>query len=147
MIQVRWPVLMVFLLLTIFAAYVALAPHPPPPFSGLNERRWLFGIAGDHWLHFGYCCLATSLLAVVLEDPVPPLSIVLGFMLLVSTGSEVLQGLLPWRHFDWYDILANIIGCGAGGALILVMRLLMSGSWQVGKDPSVAPDAYELVPV
>lgn len=138
---------MVFLLLTIVAAYVALAPQPPPPFAGLNERRWLFGVAGDHWLHFGYCFLATSLLAIVLRDPVPPLPLVLGLMLLVSTGSEVLQGLLPWRHFDWCDILANIIGCSVGGCLAFTMRWLMSGNRPPEKDSSVVPGAYELVPV
>ncbi|KAI9227159.1 MAG: hypothetical protein DHS80DRAFT_24556 [Piptocephalis tieghemiana] len=39
--------------------------------------------------------------------------------LLCSFGSEFVQGLLPYREFDWWDILANVLGSALGiGAAI-----------------------------
>lgn len=146
--RVRWPVLIVFLVLTAAAAYVALARHPPPPFARLSERPWLLNIARDHWLHFGYCFLATVLLTAVLRDPSPPLSLVMGVMLLVSVGSEMIQGVLPWKRFDWYDVLANMVGSVLGGAVILLTKLLRRQRLPSGgKEPSGVPDSYELLPV
>ncbi|KAF3906432.1 hypothetical protein ABW20_dc0105472 [Dactylellina cionopaga] len=36
-----------------------------------------------------------------------------------GVGSEFLQGALPWRDFDVYDIVANLFGCSAALGLCM----------------------------
>jgi uncharacterized membrane protein YccC len=46
------------------------------------------------------------------------------FIVVLAVGAEFVQGsgILPQRSFDWWDLLANLIGCCIGLALLLWAR-------------------------
>jgi len=110
--RINWPIAIILGATLLFAAYVGLCPHPWSLFANLNERRML-GIAGDHYLHFAVFFILATFGGHVL---IPPISLriilVIGFF--GAFGSEALQGLFPWKTFDWFDIIANLIGLFAG---------------------------------
>ncbi|KAI9301056.1 hypothetical protein BJ944DRAFT_208274 [Cunninghamella echinulata] len=70
----------------------------------------------------------------------------------ISFGSEFVQGLLPYRTFDWYDILANIIGSSVGLLIAFIMdytwttrkeRIRRQGGTKVAKDQRALMDDFE----
>ena len=48
----------------------------------------------------------------------------LGAAVLFSILTEALQFLVPWRHFDFMDLAANILGVGLAGVLVKTMHSL-----------------------
>ncbi|CAO3644312.1 unnamed protein product [Cunninghamella echinulata] len=67
-------------------------------------------------------------------------------------GSEFIQGLLPYRTFDWYDILANIIGSSVGLLIAFIMdyawtarkeRIRRHGGTKIAKDQRALMDDFE----
>ena len=49
----------------------------------------------------------------------------LGAAVLFSILTETLQLLIPWRHGDFMDLAANILGVGLAGVLVKSMHTLM----------------------
>jgi VanZ family protein len=54
-------------------------------------------------------------------------------MVALGIAVELVQGVLPWRSFEWLDIAANTIGVLAGSALALAVMAL--GFRTSGADP------------
>ena len=48
----------------------------------------------------------------------------LGAVALFSILTEALQLLVPWRHGDFMDLTANILGVGLAGVLVKTMHYL-----------------------
>ena len=48
----------------------------------------------------------------------------LGAAVLFSILTEALQLLVPWRHGDFMDLVANILGVGLAGVLVKTMHSL-----------------------
>ena len=48
----------------------------------------------------------------------------LGTAALFSILTEALQLLVPWRHGDFLDLVANILGVGLAGVLVKTMHSL-----------------------
>ncbi|CAO3631504.1 unnamed protein product, partial [Mucor fragilis] len=46
-------------------------------------------------------------------------------LLVLAVGSEFIQGLLPYRSFDGYDILANLVGGTTGIAISSLIDCLI----------------------
>jgi VanZ family protein len=109
----RWAV--VLLLFGVLLLYIGLHPNPIL-FPRLNERHVL-GVAGDHWLHFWTFLILSRLVPRVIS----PFSIAWLVLIALAVGSELLQGICPWRTFDHYDILANSCGLLLGGASVWLM--------------------------
>ncbi|RPA77969.1 hypothetical protein BJ508DRAFT_309698 [Ascobolus immersus RN42] len=68
----------------------------------------------DKFMHFLAFFLLTLTFYWILEGPrkrVVNLTIIV-CLLIMGVGSEFVQGLLPYRAFDAFDILANLIGGG-----------------------------------
>ena len=45
---------------------------------------------------------------------------------LFGLGLEIIQWFLPWRSFDWFDALANLVGSGVGSTLALLVPSIPS---------------------
>lgn len=116
--EIRWYYLLVILKICILAIYIGIYPNPVP-FGGLNEQS-LFGIAGDHWLHFLFFVLLTVLLPRSFHHhPLSYSPMLLVILLFLAFASEFIQGMFPWKRFDWWDILANVIGVFIGSLVLL----------------------------
>ncbi|CAO3613625.1 unnamed protein product [Cunninghamella blakesleeana] len=85
-----------------------------------------------------------------INDKKYPFSI--SFLSIAAIGSEFLQGLLPYRTFDWYDILANILGSSTGVLIAFIINYILNtkkerlgrqGGTQVAKDQMALMDDYE----
>ncbi|KAI8355077.1 hypothetical protein EDC96DRAFT_546188 [Choanephora cucurbitarum] len=65
----------------------------------------------DKVLHF-FVFFILSMLLYFLWDLSIKLNTILAssILIIIATGSELIQGLLPYRTFDLYDILSNILG-------------------------------------
>src|SRR5690625_4131943 len=82
-------------------------------------------VPGDKLQHF----LGYGLLATMATLGFSRLSLALGAALaMIGLGAAVegIQHLLPWRQFDWLDMLANTLGVACGIGLGLVARLALS---------------------
>lgn len=82
-------------------------------------------VPGDKLQHF----LGYGLLATMATLGFSRLSLALAAALaMIGLGAAVegIQHLLPWRQFDWLDMLANTLGVVSGIALGLVGRLALS---------------------
>lgn len=114
--KLRPGIIVALLGLGLFMAYVGLAPNPRP-FNGLNEKRFL-RIAGDHWLHFLSFTLLSTLLPFITE---PVLGLWLSSLVCMTASvlSETVQGMFPWKRFDWWDIVANLVGTALGTSLAI----------------------------
>jgi glycopeptide antibiotics resistance protein len=96
--------------------YIGIWPHPVP-FDGLNEKR-IMKIAGDHWIHL----ISFTLLAVLLPYatlPRLPFKLTVVICVIGAFASEGLQGLCPWKRFDWFDVLANLLGISFGSITVI----------------------------
>ncbi|KAI5284356.1 hypothetical protein KEM54_001396 [Ascosphaera aggregata] len=99
-----------FVFLLLLSAYIGLAPHSTanPAIPGQN---------GDKLLHAFDFFLLTLIFYWVLDTSrrrVLQCTAVVCFGIL-GVGSEIVQGLLPnGRIFDFWDIVANFIGCSGG---------------------------------
>ena len=120
----------ILLLVALLGIYIAAWPNPVP-FGGLNQRS-IWGVAGDHVLH----ALAFAILALLLPrllHPPLPWSVVLAVVVGGAVVTEALQGLLPWKTFDWGDVMANLVG-GAVGCGIACFVDRVAGSRASGRD-------------
>ncbi|KAJ3323846.1 hypothetical protein HDV06_006435 [Boothiomyces sp. JEL0866] len=61
-------------------------------------------------------------------------------MLLLSFGSEIVQGFLPYRQFDFHDILANVRGSGCGLTFAVICEYL----YRARRRPTPDYDYVEL---
>lgn len=119
----RWIVISSLFLLSLLAIYIAIYPYPYP-FINLNEKRWL-GLAGDHWLHFLYFSILTTTLpwctspALSWWYPIPILA-------MATIGSEWIQSWFPWKQFDWWDVVANVIGLLVGAITAISLEKIVS---------------------
>ncbi|KAI8330451.1 hypothetical protein BC941DRAFT_475563 [Chlamydoabsidia padenii] len=85
----------------------------------------------DKVLHFGTFCILSICLYYLWNLTFKRNLILTGSILFFLTiGSEFIQGLLPYRTFDWYDILANVLGSLTG----LMMALGLDYAWKSRKD-------------
>ncbi|MBP6086427.1 hypothetical protein KA478_04580 [Patescibacteria group bacterium] len=81
----------------------------------LGFRTMLFM---NYWGKHTVVCLAVFVLVVATKTYAGPKELLV-FMLVASTLSEICQPLLPfYNEFEWWDMLANAIGCGIGYAYI-----------------------------
>ncbi|KAI8084847.1 uncharacterized protein BX664DRAFT_316372 [Halteromyces radiatus] len=84
----------------------------------------------DKVLHFGTFCILSVFLYYLWNLSFRRNLILTTIILFALTiGSEFIQGLLPYRSFDWYDILANILGSFCG----LMLAFLMDYLWTARK--------------
>lgn len=116
--------LFLFLPLCLVLLYIGLHPNPGP-FANLNNRQ-LLGIRGDHYLHV-VAFFLVSLVGPAITRPPLPVPVALALLLVMAVGSEVVQGLMPWRQFDWVDVVANLVGIALGYGLRL---LVVEKRWQ-----------------
>ncbi|SAM06457.1 hypothetical protein [Absidia glauca] len=85
----------------------------------------------DKTLHFGtFCILSICLYYLWNLSFRRNLVLAGGILFILTIGSEFLQGLLPYRTFDWYDILANVLGSLTG----LMIALGLDYAWKSRKD-------------
>ena len=56
----------------------------------------------------------------------------LGAAALFSILTEALQLLIPWRHVDFMDLAANILGVGLAGIMVKTMHSLKKRSDRLG---------------
>lgn len=82
-------------------------------------------VPGDKLQHFlGYGALAT---VAMLSFSRIPLALTAALAMIgLGAAVEGIQHFLPWRHFDWMDMLANTLGVASGIALGTLTRFLLS---------------------
>lgn len=69
----------------------------------------------DKWLHW-----LTWMLMMTWFGSAWPTTLMRFFIFLLAVGAalELLQGVLPWRHMDYFDLLANLAGLLTGITLL-----------------------------
>ncbi|MBI5187938.1 MAG: VanZ family protein [Nitrospirae bacterium] len=110
--EIRWPLIMVFLVWMIIVTYLSLTSEPVP---GMPERYDKFG-------HFFLYLITSSLFYIVFKKKFRRVLLyAVLFSVLYGTIMELLQVLIPERSFSFEDITANT--SGAIGFLILAKFL------------------------
>ncbi len=79
----------------------------------------------DKWLHW-----VTWMVMMIWFGSAWPNAAKRCFMFLLACGAalELIQGLLPWRFMDYYDLMANLAGL-ISGALLLFTPLRLVIPW------------------
>lgn len=114
----RW-VFLIILGGLVLLLYMGL--HPNPVLVGGLDETSLLGIAGDYWLH-AIVFMVISMMVIVLSSTRH--SWIISLLVIMAIGSELLQGMTPWRVFDYYDIVANLIGIVVGLGIVGVMKAI-----------------------
>ncbi|CAO3593760.1 unnamed protein product [Absidia cylindrospora] len=85
----------------------------------------------DKVLHFStFCILSVCLYFLWNLSFKRNLILTCGILFFLTIGSEFIQGLLPYRTFDWYDILANVLGSTTG----LLLAFICDYAWKARKE-------------
>ncbi|ORX53132.1 hypothetical protein DM01DRAFT_1383751 [Hesseltinella vesiculosa] len=85
----------------------------------------------DKVLHFmTFCILSVCLYYVWNLSFQRNLLLATSIMLVMSIGSEFIQDLLPYRTFDVWDIVANLLGSGLG----LILAFGLDYGWHARKE-------------
>lgn len=124
----RWPVVVFVLLLSSLALYIAIHPNPRP-FAGLNQTQFLH-IAGDHWFHFGFFLLLGVSVCWMSIPSIRWWWAIIPVMI-ATVGSEWVQSWFPWKIFDWWDVVANIVGCLVGFTITALIQRIYSNPGKV----------------
>lgn len=100
------------------------------PSSGLPTHRLLDLLSIDKWAHLVFYAVESYLLLHALSSKSKESTFLnKKSMLAVLFGSilglviEMFQWISPSRHFDYFDIIANIIGCITG---VLFYKIIIS---------------------
>ncbi|ORX91177.1 hypothetical protein K493DRAFT_317470 [Basidiobolus meristosporus CBS 931.73] len=95
----RWILGVVIVVWCLFMAFLGFAP-------GLEVE------INDKVLHFFCFGFLTSLIYFFLNSPTLAQNVMRAALAALALGlsSEFVQGLLPYKQFDWLDICANLLG-------------------------------------
>lgn len=79
-------------------------------------------VPGDKWQHFlGYATLAVL---AMLSFARLPLAVATALAMIgLGAAIESVQYFLPWRQFEWLDLLANTLGVAGGVTVGVLARL------------------------
>ncbi|ORZ23314.1 hypothetical protein BCR42DRAFT_404469 [Absidia repens] len=115
----RLRVLILLFFLLILMGILGFAP------IHLHER------INDKALHFSTFCILTVCLYFLWNLSFKRnLILTCGVLFFLTIGSEFVQGLLPYRTFDWNDILANVFGSATG----LLLAFICDYVWKARKE-------------
>ena len=117
-IRYRW--LIINILIISLVAYIGLHPSPIPPFQNLNNHH-LLSIRGDLLLH-ALTFLILTLTIPLLTQPALPFSLMIVGGMGAAWLTEFVQGLFPWKTFDWHDVVANAVGLVIGLVCLYSLR-------------------------
>lgn len=112
--------------IVVFVSWGLLSPNPLRSVNGPPFR--LLRTVDDFLIHCGVYTTVTLCTVSLCRDGViqEQRRVVFGVLLHAGT-TEALQALIPQRHCDPVDLLANLAGVGCGLVLLMVCRsLLMS---------------------
>ncbi|MDP9142914.1 MAG: VanZ family protein [Pseudomonadota bacterium] len=106
LLQVAWTTAIV---VALFATLLPMAEQTP---------RFAYA---DKVFHFGYFLLLGVLAVLSQRQPLAALFAALGTVGL-GVLIEIIQWFLPWRSFEWLDILADTVGVLVGYALTIRLQ-------------------------
>ena len=81
----------------------------------------------DKLLHAGVCCVASAAvaLATFFLGNWPSVCCGLFFALGLGLGKEYGDSKAPGNRWDWWDVVADVVGMIAGAGLVLLGRALL----------------------
>lgn len=86
--------------------------------------KWFANIPADKLLHFGVSAMITIFASHMLMhiNPNPYINILsgMGFGLLAGVLKEIYDNYQKDNKFSWSDMLADVLGCITGGALVVI---------------------------
>ena len=110
-----------------YVLFMVLLFLVPVPGGALTESAYL-----DKVVHFGVFLIFAVLFHLVRT---PGARSVLVVTVVFAAAIEVLQGLVPYRDGDWYDLAAGAAGGCAGAALILWQSRKRAAATRSGAAP------------
>lgn len=72
--------------------------------------------------------LVLGLLAVLSQQRLRTGLLAAAAMIVLGLIVELVQGRLPWRSFEWMDLVANIAGVGGGGLIAWLLTRRKPGA-------------------